>query len=574
MLEYLRIQNLAIIEDVELEFGPGMCVITGETGAGKSILVGAIAMLRGGRLSRESVRDGAEQAVVEALLRPAVLQAGSEGGEPMTLARVLGVSGRSRQRLDGELITAAELAQKVGPLVDISGQHDGQGLTDPANHRDLLDASGVAEELLAEMRQAHSLIDEVAEELQRLDLDDRDREARLDLLRYHLGELQAIRPAAGEGEALEEERRRLASSVELEEGTRSAVSLLYEAEGCALDTLARASRMVGEAAELDSRLAGASERLVEAQTLVEDVARELRAYAESVDGDPHRLEAVEERLGELRRLCRKHGVDADALVDLQSRLESEMAALASMDERLELLRGKLDQARERGARAAHALSMARREAAERLARAVEANLERLGMRGARFEVRLGNQEARRGDPPERIFGEKRLGPSGWDRVELFIAPNPGEEAHPVARSASGGELSRIMLALKLVISDRDSVVTYVFDEVDAGIGGATADAVGLALAQVSRHRQVVCITHLPAIAAFADQHFRVDKRLVGGRTLASISLLAPREREEEVARMLGGGRVTKVQREAAAELIRSAQARRKVGGAARKRRGG
>lgn len=562
MLEYLRIQNLAIIEDVELDLGPGLSVITGETGAGKSIVVGAIGVLRGGRLSREIVRDGAEQATVEAVLRPGSRPGGEAPAEPLTLSRVMGKGGRSRQRLDGELVTAAELARVVAPLVDISGQHDGQSLTDPATHRALLDAAGVPEQALAAVREAVLRLDGLAAQLRQRNLDEREREARLDLLRYQLGELDALRPEVGEGEALELERRRLGSAAELEEGARAAVALLYEDEGCAADRLGQAARRVETAAALDPSLQGIPERLQEAQAIVDDVARELLRYAESIEGDPARLAMVEERLAELRRLCRKHGETVDGLVELRERIAGEIADLTDADARLASLRAELDRARSDAARAAEAVTEARSAAARELSRAVEENLGRLGMKGARFEVRIGPREPRRGDDPERIFGERRLGPEGWDRVELFVAPNPGEEAHALSRTASGGELSRIMLALKLVLADRDSVVTYVFDEVDAGIGGATADAVGLALAEVARHRQVICITHLASIAAYADRHLRVDKRQRTGRTLASLSVLSDEGRIEEVARMLGGAEVTAAQRKAAAELIEAAQARR------------
>ncbi len=555
MLEYLHITNLAIIEDVELELGPGLCVITGETGAGKSILVGAIAALRGARVGRDAVRDGADRAVVEAVLR-------ADGApEPLTLSRVLAATGRSRQRLDGELASVSELAKRVAPLVDISGQHDGQGLTDAAMHRVLLDASGVSEPARRELREAVARLDEVSAQLRQLSLDDREREARLDLLRYQRTELEAARPEEGEDEQLEHERRRLASAADLERIGRGAHALVYEEEGAAAERIGRAVRLLGEGATLDPDLAEPLQRLEEAQVLVDDVARDLLDYADGIEGDPARLEQVEDRLAELRRLCRKHGETVAGLVALQARLADEVETLQDADARLSDLRKALQAARERTRLAAEKLTRARKRAGTALRKAVEGNLARLGMPEARFEVRLTPREARRGDEPDRVFEGRRVNEHGWDRVEFFIAPNPGEDALPLAKTASGGELSRIMLALKLVLADRDEVVTYVFDEVDAGIGGATADAVGLALAEVARHRQVVCITHLPAIAAFADQHFRVTKRQEGGRTLAELSELPPKDRVEEVARMLGGARVTKKSRSAAAELIQRARSR-------------
>ncbi|MFH2009728.1 MAG: DNA repair protein RecN [bacterium] len=567
MLEYLRIQNLAIIEDVELELGPGLCVITGETGAGKSIVVGALSGLRGARLTRESVRDGAEGAVLEALLHRGVGQGGAveAGGEStVVLHRVVTAAGRSRQRIDGELVPLRQLVETVGPLLDISGQHDGQTLMDPSTHLGLLDAAGVSPKALGAVRTAVERLAELSARLQQLSLDERERASRLDLLSYQLEELEAVGPEPGESERLRAERRRLASAVELEQLTRQAGAMLYEDEGSVVDDLGRSSRLVSEAAALDEDLAGLSERLDAARAECDDVARELLRYAESIEGDPARLDAVEGRLDELDRLRRKHGVDVDALAELRERLAVEVEDLRHADERIQSLRVEIQQAREAARDGAKALTAARRRAANRLSKEVEANLQRLGMAEARFLVRLEARPARKGDDPELLFDGRRLSPLGWDRVELFVAPNPGEEPMPLARTASGGELSRLMLAIKLVLADRDRVQTYVFDEVDAGIGGVTADTVGFALAKVARHRQVICITHLPAIAAFADQHFRVTKRSQGGRTRASIARLSEPERTEELARMLGGARLTKATRAAAAELLTTAAKRCKM----------
>ncbi len=559
MIEYLRIRNFAIIEDVELELGPGLSAITGETGAGKSILVGALTGLRGARLSRDSVRDGAERAVVEAVLSREGLSPEVAGGdreeEGLLLERTLAGNGRSRQRLDGALVPAKRLAEVVGPILDISGQHDGQTLTDPSTHLALLDSAGVSAKAREAVLKAVAALTEVSERLSQLSLDERERASRLDLLSYQLGELEAARPQAGEHAELEAERRRLASATELEQAARGALGLLYEDEGSAVERLGRCERLLGEAAELDPDLRELPERLAEARVLCDDAARELLSYAGSIEGDPARLDAVESRLSELDRLRRKHGVEVDELEALQQRLAVEVEDLRCADERIEALRAELDQARGVAAAAAKKLTTARKRAATRLSKAVEANLARLGMPKARFLIRLEPLAARKGDDPERVFDGRRLGPRGWDRVELLVAPNPGEEPLPLARTASGGELSRLMLAIKLVLADRDRVQTYVFDEVDAGIGGVTADTVGLALAEVARHRQVLCITHLPGIAAFADHHYRVAKSDRKGRTHASISALSDTERTEELARMIGGAKVTKATRAAAAELL-------------------
>jgi len=572
MLEYLRIRNFAIIEDVELDLGPGLSAITGETGAGKSILVGALTGLRGARLARESVRDGGDQAVVEAVLSRDGLGVGEGDGdgtrgaadaqEGLVLKRTLSANGRSRQRLDGELVPVRRLVEVVGPRLDISGQHDGQTLTDPSTHLGLLDSAGVSPENREAVSGAVGALREASQRLAQLSMNERERASRLDLLSYQLGELEAARLEPGEHADLDTERRRLASATELEQAARGALGLLYEDEGSAVERLGRCERVLGEAAELDPSLRELPERLAEARAQCDDVARELLSYAGSIEGDPARLDVVESRLSELDRLRRKHGVDVDELAALRDRIATEVEDLRFADERILALRAELDQARAAAADAAKTLTTTRKRAATRLAKAVEANLARLGMPKARFLIRLEPRMSRKGDDPELIFDGRRLGPLGWDRVELLVAPNPGEEPLPLARTASGGELSRLMLAIKLVLADRDRVQTYVFDEVDAGIGGVTADTVGLALAEVALHRQVLCITHLPGIAAFADHHFRVAKTDREGRTHATITELSEKERTEELARMIGGAKVTKATRAAAAELIAGAKKRR------------
>lgn len=575
MLEYLRVQNLAIIEDVELELASGLTVVTGETGAGKSILVGAIAALRGGRVSRDQVRDGADRALLEAILRPGA-ESGASGdsatsaesspgaevaGEPMTIVRTLSAAGRSRQRLDGLLVPASELTRRVAPLLDISGQHEGQSLTEQSTHLDLLDAYGVAPALRETLTRSLAEVDALAAERARLSLDEQERVARLDLLRYQLDELEAIRPEPGEEEALDAERKRLAGARELVQASLGAHALLYEDDGSVTDRLAQTARALGEVVAADVTLEEILSRVEEARALVEDVARDLHAYGESVSEDPERLAEAEDRLAELRRLGRKHSTDAAGLAALAEDFAMEIAELTGADERLDALGAQLEAARARAGEAARSLGRARRRAARKLAKAVEQNLNRLGMEGARFEVRVSDRAPRQGEAPERVIDGRFLSARGGERVAFYVAPNPGEEALPLARTASGGELSRVMLALKLVLADRDQVVTYVFDEVDAGIGGATADAVGLALAEVSRHRQVLCITHLAAIAAFADHHLQVGKHTRGGRTVTEILPLAGRARVEELARMLGGAKVTPKTRSAAEDLLERARTR-------------
>lgn len=563
MLRHLRVSNFAILSDVELELGGGMNALTGETGAGKSLIVEAVNLLRGGRASADIPRAGTEEAVVEAVVEvPAdlrgqvakVLEAsglpagnsgsgGDEAGE-VFVRRVIQRGGRSRTYVNGALTTAARLAELGGLLVDLSGQHQHQGLVDPARHCGILDAFADDHEEAKAMLEAWRALAAVEQAMNELLGDETARDARAEFLRFVVNEVDQAALTAGEDAQLEVERGRLGAVVQLQHGARAAEDCLYGGDGSARDRIAAAGRELDRIARFDPSLEGVSRSLSEVRTLVDDVASQLRHYADRLDHDPERLAEVEDRLALIKRLVRKHGGSvAEVLVRVEA-MRTELGGLEHRDERLGELRAEKQRAAAVAERCAAALTARRTEAARRLEREVGAALGELGMGAARLFVRV--------EP-------RPLGPAGADHVELLLASNKGEETRPLAKVASGGELSRIMLAMKLVLRRADEVATYVFDEVDSGIGGATASVVARQIHVVAEHRQVLCVTHLPQIAAFAAHHFLVEKFEHQGRTETKVHKLGAAARRDELARMLGG-QATPRARAHAAELLEEAKA--------------
>lgn len=561
MLRHLRVTNFAILSDVTIELGPGLAVLTGETGAGKSLIVEAVNLLRGGRASADIPRAGAAEATVEAIVEiPPDLRAGvravlaeaglplaaDDGGDDATevvIRRVILRGGKSRTYINGALTTAGRLAELGAWLVDLAGQHQHQGLVDAARHRAILDAFADEPAVVEEMSAAWDELAGIDEQIAALGGDDRQRAERADFVRFQKDELDAARLEAGEDERLVAERTRLSASEELRVGTGNAVAALLGGDGDdgALDGLARAARELDKLVRLDPSLDPLARQLAEARVVADDAAASLRRYADRVDGDPERLAQIDDRLELLRRLRRKHGgVD---LVTRAAELAAELDALTNRDAHLEELTAARGRALTRAERAASALHDSRRRAGTRLTREVGKSLAELGMASARLDLRLVRAPLAR---------------HGADEVELLLGANKGEDLKPLAKVASGGELSRIMLALKLALRRADEVATYVFDEVDAGIGGATAHAVGALIRAVADHRQVLCVTHLPQIAAYADAHYHVEKVEVGDRTETVVRRLASAARKDELARMLGGSTTARAKAHAA-ELLDSAR---------------
>jgi DNA repair protein RecN (Recombination protein N) len=561
MLDTLRIRSFAIIDELEVRFEGGFNVLTGETGAGKSILVDALHLALGGRAQADSVRTGAEEAEVEALFRPrdpalsdarlASLGLPAAGPE-LLVRRTVQREGRSRAFVNGALATAAQLAAATRGLLDISGQHEHVGLLDAAAHLDLLDAHAQLLPLRARYEEAFASLAEAERARAQLDSDESARAERADWLRYQLDEVEKTAPQPGEDEALSQERKLLASAEKLRGGAEEAEELLRSGESAAAVAAGKAARRIEELAQIDPTLAPLAQSVRGAAAELDEAARTLGKYAARKGGDPRRLEEVDERLELLRKLARKHGGTLQAALARAGAMQQELAGLENHGE--ELARREAE-VRQRGAAAAQIgreLSDKRRGAAAGFSRAVAAELSELGMAKSELSVRFSSiaeggiafvpvpGDAESPGAAARKGEAVVLGPRGLESAELLLSPNPGEELRPLARIASGGELSRVLLAVKRVLVETDPVDAYLFDEVDAGIGGATADAVGRALAAVSRGRQVLCITHLPQIAAFAARHQVAEKEVARGRTQSRVALVEGEARLRELARLLSG----------------------------------
>lgn len=556
MLTCLRVRQLAIIDELEVELGPGLNVVTGETGAGKSILVNAMKLLLGERGRPELVRSGAERAEVEALFDLTALPAARrrleqlevETDGELVVRRTVDLSGRSRAYLNGRLTPLNQLHAVMNGLVDICSQHEHHSLVEAGNHLGYLDAFAGLETERGQMGEAFAAVSRAAQELAAVEKQLRERGEREDLLRFQLNEIDKLDPQPGEEEALIEELGRLRHAAELASGTREAEELLYSGD----DALcARLGRVLGDLQDLcrfDPALEAPVQQLELARTEIEDAARQVRRYAERVRMDPEALGAKEERLHQLRRLLRKYGGSSDMMLEHRRALKEELAALDGAEDSRERLHRLWSVARDHARTLARQLSEKRHLNAEKLGACITSELQSLGMGDARVLVEV--------DP----LSEQSIGPTGMDRVEFLIATNRGEEPRPLRKVASGGELSRALLALKRTLSGLGPKGLYVFDEVDTGVGGAIAEVIAQKLREVSLHSQVLCITHLPQIAVYGDLHFHVRKGVSDGRTRSAIARLSPAERLEEVARMLGGLKVSEATRKAAAELLQEARA--------------
>ena len=551
MIRHLRIRDFILIDELALELDEGFYALTGETGAGKSVLARAVELLRGGRARADVVRAGAEEAIVEAILEPGpgssawprLREAGLPDGEgQLVVRRVVGAQ-RGRVYLNGVLATGAQLAEIVGPLIDVASQHEHQSLGEVRNHLEALDAFAKNGALRERMAASFEALQAVEAELLAAQTDARTRAEREDFLRFQLAQIDEIAPRPGEEDDLARERERLRSAEKLAGAARRGEEALYAGEQAAADAVVGAVRELTPLVAIDDQLGPIVRELEEARAQIEDAAFRLRRYADGIAADPERLSAVEERLDALGRLLRKHGPE---LLARRAEMAAELAALERHEERRAQAEKRAVEARAEAMAAAHGLSDARRKAAGKLVKRVAEALREMQMEKARIEVHV-EAEA------------ERLGATGIDRVEFQMAANPGEPMLPLAKVASGGELSRVMLALKLATADADAVATYVFDEVDAGVGGGVAEKIGRLLRDVAQHRQVLCITHLPQIAAFADVHLRVEKKAAGARTVQLVEKLDGAAREKEIARMMAGVEVTAKARAHAAEMLRRAR---------------
>lgn len=569
MLVHVSVRDIALIESVDVELGPGLTVLSGETGAGKSILVEALLLLLGARASAEVVRSGAAEGSVQALLQLQGADAREadrlleEAGLPpledgaLVLRRVVSREGRGKQLVNGALATVAQLRAVAEPLVDFTGQHAQQALLRPQAQLALLDGfaghGALVDKMRASFERAAALGAELADLRRRL----ADKEQRLDMVRFLLDEIAQLRPQPGEDERLEAERRRLANAERLRASRAEAEALLTEgADGQqdALTQLQRALLALQRAAQDDEALAPIVRTLQEACALVDDAGRALRSAGE-VENDPGRLAEIEDRLDALKRLMKKHGGDVAHVLAAGDALEAEAVTLESAAERSEELERQRDAAVDEATALADQMSARRKAAARKLAEAVRAELPALGMAAGKVEVRVEPLAAQADAPVARRDG-RGLSARGSDAVIVHFTANAGEALEPLSKVASGGELSRVLLALKRALLLADPVPVSIFDEVDAGVGGAVGEAIGERLHAVAAGRQVLCITHLPQIAARADRHLVVEKALEGGRTVSRVRALdSQAARVEELSRMLGGRELTAATRRHAAEML-------------------
>ena len=561
MLKELNIKNFAIIDQLRVEFGPGLNVFTGETGAGKSIVVDALNLALGERASTDLVRTGAPEAVVEAAFElnshgPAAVrrileEQGIEAapGEDIIIRRVISAAGKSKVYVNGSLTNLNTLAGIGALLADIHGQHEHQSLLSIDRQMDMLDSFGG----LMGKREAFSglyrRLHELRRQLGELEAGEREKAQREDLLRFQVNEIEAARLKEGEDEELAREQQVLANAEKLAGLAAAADQALYSAEGSALADMKRAIANVRDIAAIDGSLAPVLELLESGRAQIEESAREIASYADGVEFDPRRLEEIGDRLDLIQKLKKKYGGAIPEIIVFGAKAAAELEKIERSGEESERLRREIAAMRTEITAKAKELTKQRGSAARELEKKVEAELGHLGMKKTAFVVKIVQE------PGDDTADGLRAGPRGADTVEFLISPNPGEEPRPLAKIASGGELSRIMLALKTILIEGDPIPTLVFDEVDAGIGGAVAEEVGRKLKRIAGRRQVFCITHLPQIACMASSHYGVAKAVRKDRTSTEVRLLERAERVDEIARMLGGRTITDATIRHAEEMI-------------------
>ncbi|OIP65833.1 MAG: DNA repair protein RecN [Nitrospirae bacterium CG2_30_53_67] len=563
MLRDLRIQNFAIIEDISLTFDLGLNIITGDTGAGKSILVGALGLILGGRGSPEMIRTGEEQARITACFdlrgQPEQIQRirdlGIEipDGELM-VHRNLSRSGKAKITLNGDPATAGILSQISENLVDIHGQHEHHSLLNREHHIDLLDAFGGLSPILSQYKEVYLELTRLKEKLHRLEREGKDLPRRIDFLQYQIREIMDFNPEPGEEEDLIREIQVLRNTERIASLAQGAYAELYESEGAVSDRIGRIIGSLSELSSIDMRIEALSKQGEEVKYRIEDMARTLRDYLSRIEPDPDRLAAVEERLEGLRHLKRKYGPTIEEILQFRQAAEEDLKGLTGDEADHSLLNEACNKALTAAAKLAEDLSKSRRSSARSMERALEKELAVLGMSGTRFVAQMEKYPARPEDPADTRG--RALTSKGMDQVEFLVSPNVGEEPKALSRIASGGELSRIMLAIKTVLAGVDRVGILVFDEVDSGIGGGIAEVLGKRLAFVARDRQVICVTHLPQIASQGNTHYHIAKEVQDGRTRVTARRLESKDRIQEIARMLGGIEMTRTTVQHAKEMLK------------------
>jgi len=558
MLEYLKVKNIALIGELEAEFGPGLNLLTGETGSGKSIIVDSLGVLTGERASTDLIKAGEDLAVIEGLFRPAdrrVLDEALEGigaesdtGE-LIIRRELSRTGRNRIFINGHLATQAVLRQIGRNLIAIHGQGEQSELFDPGSHRGLLDAFAGLGDLGRQTAGAFRIWADVKAKLDALRSDEADKLQLLDVLRFQIDEIEKAGLQPGEAEELTVEKRRLGNAEKLAALSLEAYSLLYGAENSTTSTLQKAARNVEELAEFDPKFAEYAESIQAAAAVIDDLAMTARDFGSNLEFSPQRLDEIENRLAEISRLTRKYGGSIEAVLKHRDESRERLDAIETAEFQEERLTAELEKRRADLFETAMKLHERRKTAAAKYGKAVEASLKEVALENARFEARVEIKDG---------TDEESFRPSGIDRVEFYFSANPGEPPMPLSRVASGGEASRLMLVLKTTARESSPNITAVFDEIDAGIGGRVAESVGLKLKALAEGQQVLCVTHQAQVASKADTHLLIEKSLTKNRTEISVRVLDANEQVEEIARMLAGEKITDAARENAREMLAAA----------------
>ena len=566
MLTLLNISNIALIEDLRVEFDKGLNLLTGETGSGKSIIVDALGLLIGGRFTSDMIKSGEERAFIEGLflvgrneeleelLRSAGIELDGKDENEIIIRRDLAANGRNKIFINNQLATQSLLRALRPFLVDIHGQGDQQTLFNPDTHLDLLDAYAKVASLRQEVTERYDRLSELKGELDALRQDEAEKFQLIDILRFQIDELERACLVTGEDEQLEEERRRLSNVENLTSLCAATIGLIYEDNESALARIGQATRRVEELSEYESRFRAYIEGLESAHALLEDLAFSLRDFADKLEFSPARLAEIEDRLAEIRRLSRKYGGSIETALDHLARFCDRLDGIERSGEREKELTSELRDARESYIESSLKLHSERTRVIKTFEQRIESDLAGVAMEHARFEVRMKSPSdlELRDDEAWRNFTRR-----GIDRVEFYISANIGESPRPLAKVASGGEASRLMLVLKTVASASTWPRTIVFDEVDSGIGGRVSEAVGVKLKKLSETNQVLCVTHQAQVARFADAHILVRKEVVADRTEVSLEKLDRRGRVEEIARMLTGAEITDTARRHAREMLKS-----------------
>ncbi len=574
MLKSLSIRNYALIEQLELEFGSGLNIITGETGAGKSIIIDALNLILGERADSEEVRSGAEKSIVEGIftisgnrrVQQLILEAGvaeersGKAPDEIIVRREVNQKGQSRAFVDDTPVPVSQLKQIGDLLVDLHGQHEHQSLLRPETHIDLLDDFGGLENLIRDFREAfrelESKLESLKELITRRDALDEKRE----LYSFQIKEIDSINPVPGEIDKLESELKILENSERLYEATAKLYEILYDGEGSIHDQLVKVRNQLQDLSEIDKSFESTRAESESAKAVIDEITRSVQSYSSRIDFNPQRLEEIRERLGTLTMFKKQYGGSLEAAIEYREKIGREFALAENFDEEIQKLEAGAESARSTVSEIAERLSSKRREVADRVMKSIIGILDEIGIDKASFEIEITNVEFK-GDGG-RLRPLVKLGNifyettgRGFDSVEFFVSTNIGEEPRPLAKVASGGEISRIMLALKTILAKSDRLPLLVFDEIDTGISGRIAAKVGKSLKNLSGFHQIITITHLPQIAGLADVHFRVEKIVKGKRAVTKVTKLSDEERVLEVAKLLSGDDVTQASISGAKELI-------------------